>query len=116
LRFWAALRGAQASAVEAAIAAFALARLADLPGRVLSAGQRHRVALARLLVSGAQLWLLDEPVNTLDDAAQLALKTLLQDHLRRGGLVVLASHGETLLPGATSLALDATRGNGKVAA
>ncbi|MDX2144343.1 MAG: heme ABC exporter ATP-binding protein CcmA [Rhodospirillaceae bacterium] len=116
LQFWAELRNAPASSVDAAISAYALDRLAELPGRVLSAGQRHRVALARLLVSGAQLWLLDEPVNTLDDAAQLALKTALQSHLQRGGLVVLASHGETLLPGAASLTLDPARMNGRAAA
>jgi heme exporter protein A len=116
LQFWADVKGGAAENVEAAIEAFALRRLADLPGRVLSAGQKHRVALARLMVGGGQLWLLDEPVNTLDDAAQTALKAVLANHLQRGGLVVLASHGETLLPGAAALVLNGAPPDARTAA
>lgn len=107
LAFWAELRGAALTNIPQALEAFSLTRFADLPGRVLSAGQRHRVALARVAMNGAQLWLLDEPTNTLDDAAMTALQTLLAAHLKRGGMIVMASHGETLLPQAGSLDLRA---------
>jgi heme exporter protein A len=105
LAFWARLRGAGEAAVVRALAAFGLAHLAEVPGRVLSAGQRHRVALARVALSEAALWLLDEPANTLDEAALGALKAALAAQLGRGGMIVMASHGESLLPNAATLDL-----------
>ena len=78
LTFWAALRGLRlprsAPALDAALAAFALDPIADWPCRWLSAGQRRRVALARLLVAPAPLWLLDEPTSALDDDSQARLE------------------------------------------
>ena len=65
---------------------------ADLPVRVLSAGQRQRVALARMMFSGAVLWILDEPFTALDAAGVALVLRLLERHLRRGGLAVLTSH------------------------
>ncbi|MBL8644405.1 MAG: heme ABC exporter ATP-binding protein CcmA [Rhodospirillaceae bacterium] len=103
LAFWADVRGSSLTDIDKALKAFSLSHLADLPGRVLSAGQRHRVALARVAMNGAQLWLLDEPTNTLDDAALSALQGVLQRHLQNGGMVVMASHGDTLLPQAKTL-------------
>jgi heme exporter protein A len=103
LSFWAKLRSG--SDVSQALRTFGISHLADVPGRVLSAGQRHRVALARVMVSGAPLWLLDEPTNTLDDAALGALRETMHLHLKRGGMIVMASHGEPLLPTADALSL-----------
>lgn len=105
LRFWANIRGVDEQRITRALAVFSLTHLADMPGRVLSAGQRHRVALARVAMNGAPLWLLDEPTNTLDDAALSALQQALQTHLSQGGMIVMASHGDALLPQARTLDL-----------
>jgi heme exporter protein A len=78
-----------------ALAAFGLAGREDLPARVLSQGQRRRVALARLWFGAAQpLWVLDEPLTALDVQAVALVRSLLGAHLARGGLVVLTSHQE----------------------
>ena len=69
----------------------------DLPARVLSQGQQKRVALARLLVSRAKLWLLDEPFVGLDVAAVALLQGVIRDHVAAGGLVVLTTHQEVEL-------------------
>src|SRR3546814_7150688 len=71
----------------------------------LSAGQKRRLALARLLVAPATLWLLDEPTNALDSAAVAWLGTVLADHRARGGIVLLASHVAVPLPDARVLDL-----------
>lgn len=65
-----------------------------LPAKVLSQGQRRRVALARLLLTEAKLWLLDEPLTALDKAAVAFVESLLAAHLEKGGLVVLTTHQE----------------------
>lgn len=104
LRFAAALRG-QASDIEAALACFGLAALADLPARYLSAGQRRRVNLARLAATPAPLWLLDEPTTALDDAAQDALVRLVAEHRARGGMAMVATHVDFEAPGAEVLRL-----------
>jgi heme exporter protein A len=69
----------------------------DLPSRVLSQGQQKRVALSRLLVSRAKLWLLDEPFVGLDAAAVELLQQVIRDHVAREGLVVLTTHQEVAL-------------------
>lgn len=110
LAFWAALRGGRAaadSAVVAALDAFAIGRLARVPGRYLSAGQRRRVNLARLAVSPVALWLLDEPTTALDAAAADSLRALIAAHRARGGMVVASTHSELGLDGARRLDLDA---------
>ena len=87
-------------AAAAALEAAGLGAQLDLPARVLSQGQRRRVALARLaLPEAASLWVLDEPFNALDTTACAWLTGLLNRHLKRGGLAVLTSH--------QSVALDA---------
>lgn len=107
LAFWADFWGTRETAlVVKAMEAFGLAALADFPARLLSAGQRHRLALARLIASPAPLWLLDEPANALDDRSLNALTQTIADHRARGGMVVLASHGADLVTGGTTLALD----------
>jgi heme exporter protein A len=70
----------------------------DLPVSYLSAGQRRRVAIARLLVAPRPLWLLDEPTTALDAASQARLAGLMKDHLAAGGLIVAATHGDLGLP------------------
>jgi heme exporter protein A len=111
LRFWAALRGLAASRaaarIEAAVAAFALAAVADWPCRWLSAGQRRRLALARLLVAPAPIWLLDEPTSALDDDNRARLERAISVHRTAGGRVVLATHTPIAIDGAASLVLDA---------
>ena len=95
LNFWATMWAGRESAatLHAAMAAFDLERLAAFPARHLSAGQRHRLALARLLVAPAPLWLLDEPGNALDDKALVALAQAIANHRARGGMAVVTSHG-----------------------
>ncbi len=78
--------------VPQALRAVDLPFAADLPVGLLSAGQRRRIALARLLVARRPLWLLDEPTTALDSSAQRRVAELLQDHLAAGGLAVVASH------------------------
>ncbi|NML25816.1 cytochrome c biogenesis heme-transporting ATPase CcmA [Zoogloea sp. G-4-1-14] len=71
----------------------------DLPARVLSQGQKRRVALARLLCSQARLWILDEPFVALDVAAVAQLCSILDDHLSRGGMLIFTSHQAVQLAG-----------------
>lgn len=82
-----------------------LAALADLPAQFLSAGQRRRLALARLLASPRPLWLLDEPGVGLDRASRMRLEAAIADHRRAGGLVVVATHGDVAVPDAARLEL-----------
>ncbi|MDQ3796731.1 MAG: cytochrome c biogenesis heme-transporting ATPase CcmA [Pseudomonadota bacterium] len=79
-------------AAAGALAALGLKRLEDTPCRKLSAGQRRRVALARLLVLNARLWLLDEPLSALDARVVLRFEELLRAHLDDGGLLILTTH------------------------
>lgn len=112
LRSWAAMAGAAAgeapigAAIDAAIAAVGLEGLDDLPGRYLSAGQRRRLALARLELGRAALWLLDEPTLGLDAASVARLEGRIARHRAAGGLVMLATHVPLALDGARGLALQ----------
>jgi heme exporter protein A len=90
-----------------ALARVGLAHVIDFPTRALSAGQKRRVALARLLVARRPLWLLDEPTTALDSAAQSAFAAIMQDYLDDGGIVVAATHAPLGLPGASELRLGA---------
>ena len=78
--------------VRLALERVGLAHLPDLPVSYLSAGQRRRVALARLLVAPRSLWLLDEPSTALDAASQDRLRHLMEQHLAAGGMIVAATH------------------------
>ncbi|MGO1076132.1 heme ABC exporter ATP-binding protein CcmA [Inquilinus sp. CA228] len=108
LRVWAAMAGIAAGegAVDAAIAAVGLEGLDDLPGRYLSAGQRRRLALARLELGRAALWLLDEPTLGLDAASVARLEGRIARHRAAGGLVMLATHVPLALGDARGLALQ----------
>jgi heme exporter protein A len=96
LRFWLGWRGlapASGHRAEEALARLGLDHLADLPCRLLSAGQRRRLALARVAVWDARLWLLDEPFTALDDAATEIARQMIAEHCAAGGLVVMSAHG-----------------------
>jgi len=86
--------GAGTQSVSAIVNQLGLQRVADQLARTLSAGQRKRCALARLLLSPAELWLLDEPYSNLDDEGVALVDRLLQEHSRQGGGCVLATHGK----------------------
>lgn len=94
--------------VMAALAALGLQELADLPVRMLSAGQKRRLALARVSLSTAPLWLLDEPTLGLDDLAVERLGLLLARHRAAGGMIVAATHVSLPLHGAETLRLSGT--------
>lgn len=110
LRFWAHLHdphaGRAARAVDSALERFALAHLASIPGKMLSAGQKRRTNLARLLAAPSPLWLLDEPTTALDKASIRTLESVLAEHRAQGGMVVLSTHADIHMPGATEMQLD----------
>lgn len=106
LAFWARARAAGDESVAEALDRFGLAELAGVAGRLLSAGQKRRLALARLLASPADLWLLDEPSVGLDDASIERLGAEIARHRDAGGRVVAATHGTLPIEGADVLSLD----------
>jgi heme exporter protein A len=95
------LRGAPSAEdrLDSALVAFDLSPLGARPVRTLSAGQRRRTALARVVLTQAPLWLLDEPLNALDAPAQSAFRAALQKHLAAGGLAIAATHADLGLTG-----------------
>lgn len=102
------LRGGEAGdRLEWALVALDLIGLSAREVRTLSAGQRRRTALARIVLSQAPLWLLDEPLNALDAPAQAAFRTALQRHLAAGGLAIAATHADLGIEGAQRLDLRA---------
>jgi heme exporter protein A len=98
LAFWAAWSGGGRDGVERAIAVFDLAPLLGLDVRRLSAGQRRRLGLARLVASPRPLWLLDEPLAPLDAGRRAAFGALMREHLDGGGLVLAAVHDPLPIP------------------
>ncbi|MFL5255126.1 MAG: heme ABC exporter ATP-binding protein CcmA [Rhodopila sp.] len=92
--------------VDHALGAFGLSAYAAFPARMLSAGQRRRLALGRLLLSRAPLWLLDEPSVGLDTASIRLLGDVLAQHRARGGVVVAATHVPLPLPSVQTLSLS----------
>lgn len=92
LRFWSGMRGANGISVSAALERFGIGHRADFPARYLSSGQKRRLALARLLVSEAPLWILDEPTVGLDVDGVTALEAAIATHRNRGGMIVAATH------------------------
>lgn len=92
LAFQARFAGADADGIAAAVDVLALAPLLELEVRQLSAGQRRRLALARLLAAPRPLWLLDEPLSPLDARWRDVIGTLMQAHVDKGGAVIAAVH------------------------
>jgi len=107
LAFWAGVLGGDARRESwlPALRRQRLGHVADFPVRALSAGQKRRVALARLNVARRPLWLLDEPTTALDVAAQALFADLMREHLAGGGLIVAATHSALGLEGARTLRL-----------
>jgi heme exporter protein A len=99
LAFWREFLGGESSNAAESLAAVGLDHAAHLPAAFLSAGQRRRLSIARLLVVRRPIWLLDEPTSALDAAGQDLFAGLMRDHLAGGGLILAATH--------TPLGLDA---------
>ncbi|MGA9947736.1 MAG: heme ABC exporter ATP-binding protein CcmA [Xanthobacteraceae bacterium] len=106
LRFWAEFLGAQSDDVAKPLTAVGLDALAGLPAAYLSAGQRRRLSIARLVAAKRPIWLLDEPTSALDAAAQSRLTELMRAHLATGGLIIAATHGPIGLDRTLELRLD----------
>lgn len=102
LDFWARIDGGDA---RDALASVGLDRLADVPVRMLSTGQRRRATLARTLAARAEIWLLDEPANGLDSDAVVMLEALIAAHRMQGGIAVIASHQAIAVDDAQTLVL-----------
>lgn len=83
-----------------------LAGFEDVPCRMLSAGQRRRAGLARLLISAATFWILDEPLTSIDQSGHVEIETLLKEHLSQGGMVLLTSHQKIELPNQRSVSIQ----------
>jgi len=98
LAFSQAVQGARGPTIEAALAEVGLAGHEDTPARRLSAGQNKRLALARLRLQGAPLWLLDEPYANLDLDGIALVNRLIQGHVAGGGAVLLTTHGAYAAP------------------
>ena len=92
LTFYARLHAIRDADLSSVLAQVGLARQSELPCRYLSAGQRRRLALARLLVSRRPLWLLDEPFAALDTSGQALVAQLMARHCGEGGIIIAATH------------------------
>ena len=93
LAFWRDFLGGEVADATDCLAQVGLAHALDLPAAYLSAGQRRRLSVARLLAVRRPVWLLDEPTTALDTAGQAMFAGLMRAHLDRGGLIVAATHG-----------------------
>ncbi|MFC0281217.1 heme ABC exporter ATP-binding protein CcmA [Falsigemmobacter intermedius] len=109
LRFWASVFGQGEEAIAAALSAMDLEKLTDRPAQNLSAGQKRRLGLARLAVTGRAVWLLDEPTVSLDAASVGLFAAMVKRHLASGGAAVLATHIDLGLETATVLDLSPFR-------
>jgi heme exporter protein A len=105
LVFGRALLGGGDASIELALERFGIGALQDLPAQVFSAGQRRRLALARLLVAPRPIWLLDEPTTALDTSGQQMLARLMAEHRAGGGVIVAATHATLDLKDARKISL-----------
>jgi heme exporter protein A len=110
LLFWRDLLGGSGE-IRDAMAAVGLLPLADFPALYLSAGQRRRLSLARVLVVLRPIWLLDEPNSALDEAGQILLTHCMREHLARAGIILAATHGALGLAPTEELVLQRNRPN-----
>lgn len=93
LDFWREFLGGQAIDGLAALETVGLGHAAHLPAAFLSAGQRRRLSIARLIAVNRPVWLLDEPTSALDTSGQAMIAGLMEAHLRSGGIILVATHG-----------------------
>jgi heme exporter protein A len=107
LNFWSDIYGGPG--IDPALSALNLTQLTRRRAGELSAGQKRRLGLARLLVTGRPIWLLDEPTVSLDVASVALFADVVRDHLSKGGLAVIATHVDLGLPEATVLDLEPRR-------
>jgi heme exporter protein A len=107
LGFWSAYLTGTGTTAADALAAVGLAGLADLPAAYLSAGQRRRLSIARLVTVRRTIWLLDEPMSALDFAGQERLAEVMRKHLTGGGIILAATHAPLDVGGARELRLGA---------
>jgi heme exporter protein A len=105
LQFWTEFLGGAGQSIEPALVALNLAPLARLPAVYLSAGQRRRLSIARLVAVQRPIWLLDEPTSALDVPSQKNLGELMRGHLAGGGMIIAAAHGPIGLERARELKL-----------
>ena len=108
LSFWATLGGAadpRGNALKA-LDRLGVPHIANVPGRYLSAGQKRRLNLARIIAAPAALWLLDEPTVALDRAAIALFEEIIAEHRAGGGMVAVSTHVDIAMPGAGELHLD----------
>jgi heme exporter protein A len=108
LTFWRDFLGGATLSPAESLAVVELEHAARLPAAYLSAGQRRRLSIARLLTVQRPVWLLDEPTNALDTAGQKLFATLMGDHLARGGLIIAATHAPLGIPTRTLRVGDAS--------
>ena len=103
LRFESALRPASAKEMDSVLQRLSIERLTRLPLRALSAGQQRRVSLARMLLSDAPLWLMDEPFTNLDRDGRELVLTLVEEHVLAGGMCVMAAHQDVEIDAPTNV-------------
>jgi len=101
LKFESGLRASDQTRLGDVLDRLSLSRLLELPFRSLSAGQQRRVALARMLLASARLWVMDEPFTNLDKAGQALVTELIGEHVRAGGSCIVASHQPLEIDGHT---------------
>lgn len=112
LVFLAEFLGGDAGTVDAAMDRLNLVELADMPTALLSAGQKRRTGLARLLVAKRDLWLLDEPTTSLDTASSQIVESLIAEHLEAGGIALIATHIDLAVSPVQVLTLRASMATG----
>jgi heme exporter protein A len=110
LRFFSAFLGGSSEAAEVAAARLELEALTDIPAGYLSAGQKRRLALARLVCAARPVWLLDEPTVSLDTPSQDLLAGIVNEHLEAGGIVIAATHIRLGWENTTRLSLERKAG------
>ena len=103
VKFWSELHGG--GKIAPALKIFGLGNLGDVPGRLLSSGQKRRAVLANLLTVSRPIWLLDEPSIGLDEESVAALVAAIESHRAKGGVIVVATHGELKLREAATISL-----------
>lgn len=103
LRFWGRLYDGGATRINEAVAALDLGAFVGERASAMSAGQRRRLSLSRVVISGKSIWLLDEPTAAMDAAASARLVTLIEAHNKAGGAAIIATHDKLAITGRTLL-------------